>query len=251
MIEARWRFTTIAHAGRALLGPTSGECADSLLARLPAREPARVLDVGCGKGEWMVRALERLGGTALGIEPNPEFAADARARAETLLGAGRVRIEERDYAPGLVRDERFSLVICTGALRAFGDWDEALRAVARLVRPRGRALLGPTYWECEPAREYLDFLGAGPGSMHTLADTVARAAAAGWRVTAQHESTLAEWDEYEHAYAANVRAWCEAHPADPDAAAFRQRIERWALAYSRWGRDTMGYALMLLERPDD
>ena len=210
-----------------------------------------MLDVGCGKGEWLVRALERLGGTGLGIEPNPAFAADARVRAEARLGAGRVRIEEAEFAPELVGRERFPLVICTGSLHAFGDWDQALRGAASLVLPHGHALLAPGYWKREPARDYLDVLGAQPDEMHSLEDTLARAAAAGWQVIAAHESTAAEWDAYEHAYAANVRAWCAANAAESDAPAFRGRIERWAAAYARWGRDTMGYVLVLLQRRTD
>jgi hypothetical protein len=32
------------------------------------------------------------------------------------------------------------------------------------------------------------------------------------------------------------------------AADARERIARWAGAYARWGRDTMGYALIVLRR---
>lgn len=248
MSEARWRFTSIAHAGRSLLGPVSDARVDQFLARVSSRRHTRVLDVGCGKGEWLVRALERLGGTGVGIEPNPAFATEARERAAIRLGPDRVRIEECDYFRGILGSERFSLVLCTGSLHAFGDWDAALDAVAKLVRPEGLALMGPGYWKMEPAHEYLELLGAEPGEMHSLEDTVARAEARGWRVAEVHESTPAEWDDYEHAYAANVRRWCDANPNDPDAPGFRVRIDRWADAHARWGRDTMGYALLLLLR---
>lgn len=248
MSEARWRFTTIAHAGRALLGPVSDASVDQLLSRASSYWLPRVLDVGCGKGEWLVRAIERFGGTGVGIEPNPSFAADARERADIRLGPDRVRIEECEYFPGLLGSERFSLVLCTGSLHAFGDWDAALDAVATLVRPDGLALMGPGYWKIEPAHEYLEVLGAEPGEMRSLEDTVARAEARGWRVVTVYESTPAEWDDYEQAYAANVRAWCDANPHDPDAPGFRARIGRWADAYARWGRNTMGYALLMLQR---
>jgi len=79
-----------------------------------------------------------------------------------------------------------------------------------------------------------------------LRETIASAEAAGWRVVRCHESTLADWDDYEGAYAARVRAWLDARPLDPDAGAFRDRIERWSAAYAMWGRDTMGFALLLL-----
>jgi SAM-dependent methyltransferase len=246
--EARWRFTTIAHAGRSLLGPVSDASVEQVLSRVPARGPTRVLDVGCGKGALLVSALERWGGTGLGIEPNPAFAAEARARTDERLGSGRVRIVDSEFFFDGLRHERFDLVICTGALHAFGGWDAALRGIAPLLEPGGHALLGPGYWRRPPAPEYLASTGIAADEMEPLADILDRAAAAGWRRLAVHESTPAEWDEYEHAYAASVRSWCDAHADDAETRAFRSRIERWTDAYVRWGRDTMGYALVLLAR---
>jgi cyclopropane fatty-acyl-phospholipid synthase-like methyltransferase len=246
--EARWRYTTIAHAGRAMLGPVSDATAEAMLARLPPPGPARVLDVGCGKGALLVRALERWGGTGVGIEPNPAFAAEARTRADDRLGPGRARILDSDFTPGMLQAERFDLVICTGALHAFGGWDAALRGIAPLLEPGGHALLGPGYWRQAPEPEYLAATGIGADEMEALGGLITRAEAAGWRALAVHESTAAEWDDYEAAYAASVRGWCDANAADPDAGPFRTRIDRWADAYARWGRDTMGYALVLLAR---
>jgi cyclopropane fatty-acyl-phospholipid synthase-like methyltransferase len=247
--EARWRFTTIAHAGRSLLGPVSEATAEAMLARIPDRGPASVLDVGCGKGAFLVSAVERSDGTGLGIEPNPAFAVEARTCADERLGSGRVRIVDAEFDARHLEAERFDLVICTGALHAFGGWDAALRGIAPLLAPGGHALLGPGYWRQPPAPEYLSSTGIGADEMEPLAELLARAETAGWRSLAVHESTTAEWDDYEHAYAASVRSWCDANARDPDAAGFRARIDRWAQAYERWGRDTMGYALVLLARP--
>jgi cyclopropane fatty-acyl-phospholipid synthase-like methyltransferase len=245
--EARWRFTTIAHKGHALLGPVSDASAEAMLSRIDAVRPARVLDVGCGKGALLVRALERWGGTGIGIEPNPAFATEARARAEARVVAGRVRIIESHYRYEVVDGEQFPLVICTGALHAFVDWAKTPAGIPTLVAPGGHALIGPGYWRQRPAREYLECTGMARGELLSLDETLEHAREAGLRVAAVHESTPTEWDDYEHAYAANVRAWCDANPHDPDAPAFRERIERWAEAYAHWGRDTMGYALLLLQ----
>jgi len=246
--EARWRFTTIAHAGRAVLGPISDASADSMLSRIDASSPKRVLDVGCGKGALLVRALERWGGAGIGIEPNPAFAAEARALADERLGPERLRIIERDYQREDLDGERFPLVICTGALHAFGDGNTTAPGLRKLLLPGGHALAGPGYWRQYPAREYLDSTGIPSDAMEPLDDLLEGVKQGGWRLLAVHESTQAEWDEYEHAYAANIRGWCDANPRDPDAPAFRARIDRWADAYKRWGRDTMGYALLLLQR---
>lgn len=243
-----FRFTTIAHASHTWLGPVSEASVDRLLARVPRDPECRVLDVGSGKGELLVRAIEKLGGTGVGVEPNPAFAVDARERAARRLAPGTVQIVESKLADTALPEHGFSLGICTGSIHAFGDWPAALEGMARLVTPDGWALLAPGYWRRSPDPTYLSALGGSEDQLHSLLRTTAMARAQGWQVIACHESTLAEWDAYEDAYAANVRAWCRAHPADPDAAGFAARIEKWATAYRTWGRDTMGYALILLRR---
>jgi len=247
-----FRFTTLAHAGRDLLGPLSALDIDAMLARVPEGEPpGTVLDIGCGKGEILVRTLERFGGTAVAVEPNPAFVTDARARIAARLGAGRVVIHQANYADAPLPATPFGLAICTGSLHAIGDWPATLAALARLVRPGGRALLAPGYWQRPPHPDYLVAFGGAASDHDFLPGTLALAGRMGWQVVAHHESSPEAWDEYEHAFAANVRAWCIANAADPDAGRFRERIERWAYAYSRWGRDTMGYVLMLLHRRID
>jgi len=245
-------FTTLAHEGRALLGPVDAASVEALLAQLPpAAEatPPHVLDVGCGKGEILARTLARVGGRGLGLEPNPSFAAAARTRLARDLPADRAVVLEARLADVPLPEHAFAVAICTGALHAFGDWRDALAGLARLVPAGGVALLGPGYWRRPPEPAYLEAFGGREDEQHSLPETLAIAEDAGWQVIACHESTPAEWDDYEGAYAARVRAWCDRHPDDPAAAEHRARIERWADAYAQWGRDTMGYALVLARRP--
>jgi cyclopropane fatty-acyl-phospholipid synthase-like methyltransferase len=244
-----YRFTTIAHADMGILGPLSPATVDAMLERLPIREDGlRVLDVGCGKGEILVRALLRTGGRGFGVEPNPAFAADARERALARLGPDRVRIVESAFDTSRLERGSFDVGICTGALHAFGDWKTALEGMKHLVAAGGLALLAPVYWKRKPHADYLAAMASEESEQDLLPDTLAAAEAAGWKVLACQESTVEEWDDYEHGYAANVHRWCDKHAKDHDAARFRERIEKWFAAYEKWGRDTMGYALMLLRR---
>jgi cyclopropane fatty-acyl-phospholipid synthase-like methyltransferase len=249
-----YRFTTIAHAGRELLGPVHAASLDALLERtagelraVSGAEP-RVLDVGCGKGEMLVRAIERLGGRGIGVEPNPAFAASARERIALRLPADRAAVLECEVQHANLPVGAFTVAICAGSLHAFGDWPEALKAIRSLTAPGGLALLGPGYWQRPPDAAYLAAIESAEDEMQSLAHTLGIAKDHHWQVLACHESTTAEWDEYESAYAANMRAWCDAHPEDPEAPAFRARIEDWNTAYERWGRGTMGYALVLARR---
>lgn len=249
-----FRFTTIAHRGRDLLGPVSAETLDAMIGELASALDAagvsqlRLLDVGCGKGEMLVRTLELLGGRGIGVEPNPAFAADARARIAARLPADQAAIVESELAQAALPDHAFTVVICAGALHAFGDWREALADVRGLVAPAGFAILGPGYWQRPPAPQYLAAFGGEEGEQQSLPLTLSAAEDAGWQVLVCHESSDEEWDDYEQGYAARVREWCDAHPGDPDTPGFRERIERWNAAYRRWGRTTMGYALLLLRR---
>lgn len=247
-----FRFTTLAHAERTLLGPLSPESVDALLSGITIQRPpltrARVLDVGCGKGEILLRAMRRFGATGTGIEPNPAFAAEVLARARAQGLEGDLVLHETPVAAAPIDGATFDLGICTGASHAFGDTPDALAALARLVPKGGWGVFGAGYWKREPDAEYLAAFGGSADELRPLEVTLALPAEAGWTVLSYHASTPPEWDEYEGSYAGSMRAWLAANPADPDAEPFRRRIETWNAAYQRWGRDTMGFVTMVMRR---
>ena len=238
-----YRFTTLAHAGRDWLGPVSPGTFGRILDTLPA-PPADVLDVGCGKGAMLAILLARHRAcVAIGIEPNPAFAAAAR---ESLGHAGvseRATVIVHPLERVTLPERGFDLVMCVGATQAFGDTHDAMAGSARLTRAGGHVLVGEGHWRRTPEPGYLDLLGCGPAAHTTLAGTTALGRNLGLEPVVSFESTPAEWDDYEDAYAAAVRAWADAHPDDPDAPAFRARIDRWSDGRRRWGHDTLGFAL--------
>jgi hypothetical protein len=172
----------------------------------------------------------------------------ARERARELGLTAHVTIEECRWQDLTAPPTGVALAICTGSVHAFGSFGDALTALHGVVAPRGLALVAPGYWKREPAPEYLTALGSTRDEQDDWDGTLARAEAAGWRVRHAHASTREEWEDYEHAYAANVRAWCAAHPDDPDAPAFMERITSWSALVESHGVDTLGYALLLLQR---
>ncbi len=243
----RYRWTTIAHAQRTLLGPIAAEVIASLMGSIE-RSPLAVLDVGCGRGAMLVGAMVRFGASGVAVEPNPHFAAAARALAEAGGVADALIIHNAEYAPSLLVRERFGLAMCMGATGAFGGYSGALSGLHKIVEPSGYAMIGEGCWRREPATEYLAVLGASREDMAQEPETRAAAEAAGWRVVRSHLSTVAEWDGYEDAYAGSMAEWLSENSRDPDAAGFRERLERWRNAYLDHGRDTLGFATYLLER---
>jgi SAM-dependent methyltransferase len=89
---------------------------------------ARVLDVGCGGGEFLAYCGER-GMVASGIDPDPDMVQLAIDRARD------VRVGEAEKLPW--DDSTFDLATAFNALQFAGDTDDALAEMVRVTRPGG------------------------------------------------------------------------------------------------------------------
>jgi SAM-dependent methyltransferase len=102
-----------------------------LLGAIAEVRPQRVLDAGCGSGEWA--AL--LTAPEIVCVDQSEAAVDAaRARG---LEALRANIELLPF-----EDESFDVVMCNWVLYHLDDLDQGLKEIARVLRPGGRFVGG-------------------------------------------------------------------------------------------------------------
>ncbi len=98
----------------------------------------RILDVGCGKGH-LVKALSELGIDAVGIDLNPNAADVAVVPRVRTMSATHLDFE----------DGAFDAVVSFHAIEHIPPIDEALREIARVVKPSGKVLL---VYPAEPIR---------------------------------------------------------------------------------------------------
>ena len=63
-----WKFYDITHREHTICNPTSGEKLDHLVGQLRLDAGARVIDIACGKGEFLLRLAETYGVNCLGID---------------------------------------------------------------------------------------------------------------------------------------------------------------------------------------
>ncbi len=243
------KFTTVAHADHDLLSPLSMEKIARVIELMDLDPGARVLDVGCGKAELLIRLVERYGAHAVGIDPNRAFLAEARATARRRVPGADLAFHPVAMADYTAVPGSFDLACCLGATQAFGDLGSTLGALRALVRPGGQILIGEGYWRRPPGAGYLEVLEAEPEELSDHAGNVAAGEAAGLICLYSLAASEDEWDHYEGLYLRAVERWLAWHPEDPDAAPFRARIRRWRDAYLRWGRDTLGFGLYLFRRP--
>ena len=134
---------------------------------LPA-PPARVLEVGCGRGE-LTTALAVAGYDIVGIDP-------AAPEGELFR---RLTLDEVDDT------ERFEAVVAAFSLHHIRDLDAALEKIASLLQPEGVLVVDEFAWDLldEPT---LDWFW---GQRRALAAAAADGAAPGSR-----EELRAEWD---------------------------------------------------------
>jgi SAM-dependent methyltransferase len=226
--------SVITHGDRAFANPLSEAAVGEAIAALELPARARALDVGCGTGELLARVP---GVFRVGIEPDADRAAKARERLDEVHEA---RFDEVRLAPG-----SFDLVCCVGSSHAIGRWNDALRVLASLTRPLGYALVGEGFWRRHPSRSYLDVLGGEEADLPDFDHLEAGAIDAGWALVRHHVASDADWADYEETLAANGE---RAYAANPDAG-----LREWLdAAAARWshpdGKDTLGFALLTLQR---
>jgi SAM-dependent methyltransferase len=243
-----FRFSALAHGDLALWNPLEDGQVARAIAALPAGATT-VLDIGCGRAEVLARVLEaRPAARGVGVDPSPFAIERARANLAARGLAERVTLRETKFDATDFERTTFDVVLCVGATHALADnLAAALVALRPLARPGGILVVGDGYWRREPDPAYLEFLGASAADYRDHGGNVAAAAEAGLSLVLAVETSLAGWDRYEGAYAANMHAYLAAHPDDPDAEAMRRRIDRWRDAYHRYGRDTLGFGLYVLK----
>ncbi|PPF53881.1 SAM-dependent methyltransferase [Clavibacter michiganensis] len=246
----RNRISDLAHAEHPIASPLGDDTVERLLATAVDGRSS-VLDLGCGDGTWLLRALRRDPAlTAVGVDHSDEGFARVRAQAEREGLSPRLRLIRAD-ARTWVSPDSFDLVLSVGASHAFGGLEPTLAAMAGHLRPGGRALVGECFWEQPPTRSVLELLGAREDDYGDLAATVELVAAAGWLPITGHVSTLREWDDYEWSWTGALARWALEHPDDPDRAQVLSASVEHRRVWLEGYRGTLGFLTMLLGRPQD
>ncbi|MGW2180594.1 SAM-dependent methyltransferase [Streptomyces sp. NPDC001732] len=234
-------------------GPFSEARAARTVDRLGRAAPARVLDIGCGWGELMLRVLAAVpGATGIGIDLNSQDLARGRANAEARGLGDRVEFvegsaAEKDHGPA-------DLVLCLGASHALSDAEppqhtaDALGALRRMVAPGGRVLLGEGFWQRPPTPAELDAMwpDARADEFHDLAGLVDLTVSAGFRPSWIETADGGEWEDFESGYQSDVEEWLATHPDHPLAEETRERVDRHRASWLRGYRGVFGMAYLTL-----
>lgn len=222
--------------------PLSTAHANTLLDKLDLYMGLSIADIGCGWGELLLRATERIG---------PQVHATGVDTDQFLLYRGRRNGAERSNLPvkfiqqpaGEFREKQ-DRAICIGASHAFGGTRAMLLHLAGIV-PKGRVLVGDMCWEKPPTDDAKGIFG---DEVLSLADLVTLCRETGWEVLSLTTADQREWDEFESGIRAGPREWLLANPEDPRAAGVREEQGRRENEYLTKYRGVLGMAYLVLGR---
>jgi SAM-dependent methyltransferase len=244
-----WKFYDITHREHVVCNPMSEEKLARLvnLLRLPAG--ARVVDIACGKGEFLIRLAEAYGIRGIGIDLSPFYSGEARKRLEARAPDADVTIKEMDgadFKPG--EPHSFALASCLGASWVFGGHSATLEALSSMVEPGGWVVVGEPYWLREPPEAYLEALELARNDFGTHCGNVEAGELRDLELVHTFVSNQDDWDTYEGLQWYAAAEYARSHQDDHDLPDLLERVSKEKSTYLRWGRDTLGWAIYVFRQ---
>ena len=232
--------------------PVSEQSMSRYIDALDLRDNARVLDVGCGCGEVLIRVCRRYQSIGLGVDSSQAFLAEARRRASSCEPDLRISFDEADARSLALEEDSFDLVMCLGATHAFGLGPDAVeRALGKmrsLVAAGGQILLADGYMKRPASPQYRQRIGDSIPDNLTHPSIIHFGHKYGLTPLAAWTSGVDEWDDFEWSYQRIVERKALEHPADDEVSKDLMRRRDWIDAYLKWGRDTLGYGTYLFRK---
>ncbi|KFY76611.1 hypothetical protein V501_05358 [Pseudogymnoascus sp. VKM F-4519 (FW-2642)] len=212
---------------------------NELLEQMRFSATTSIVDLGCGWGELLLRAIVRTGAKGIGVDTDP-LAIDRGLRAAREKG---VSVKFACQSAADWRDTR-DRAICIGSSHIFGGSRAMLQRLAEIV-PKGRVLIGDTFWERQPTDIAQEIHG---DDIPMLIDLVAMCRETGWEILNLTTADQREWDNFESSHRAGLRQWIIENPNSPKAQEIRERLDEREREYIMNYRGLLGFAYLVLGR---
>lgn len=243
-----WKFYDITHREHVICNPTSEEKLTRLVDLLRLPTDAQVVDIACGKGEFLIRLAEAYRVRGAGIDISAFHIADAKKRIATRVpdaGITFTQMDGADFCPD--QPHSLDLASCIGASWIFGGHAATLDALISMVKPGGWVIVGEPFWLQEPSGDYLEATGITREDFGSHSSNAGSGDQRGLDLVHTFVSSQDDWDRYEGLQWYATNEYAHTHPDDPDLAELVERVEKERAAYLRWGRDTLGWAIYMFK----
>ena len=90
-----WKYYDVTHKEHLVCNPTSVEKLNELIDLLALKSGSKVLEIATGKGEFLIRLVEKYNVSAIGVDLSPYHLGDAKKKAiERVPENDRRRLDE-------------------------------------------------------------------------------------------------------------------------------------------------------------
>jgi SAM-dependent methyltransferase len=245
-----WKYFAIGHEHHVYCNPLSEAKVDELIARLALPDKARVLDIACGKAEFLVRTARRWQCSAVGVDISPYFVADAHAKVEAAGLESAIEIVEANGREYDGKPSSFDAAVCLGASWIWDGLEGTLRALSSWAKPGGVIVVGEPFWRSAPS---LDHLKAAELTESIFSTHLGNAQTGlGLQLGLLHTIVSSEddWDRYEGYQWYAAEKYSRRRPEDPDTPELIAKMRKSRDNYLQWGRNEIGWAIyMFLKDP--
>jgi cyclopropane fatty-acyl-phospholipid synthase-like methyltransferase len=228
------------------MNPISEEKLDNFIELLNLNPGDSVLDIACGKGELLVKLVEKYGTTGVGVDKSPYCIKKCNQKAKERVSDANLVFYLMDGA-NYKSEKLFNLTCCVGASWIFSDHKGTLCALSEMTKPGGLILVGEPYWRKEPSRDYLEAEGMTRDSYRNHWENVKIGEKLGLKCIYTLDSDHYAWDHYETLHWWAVEDFLRENPDEPERKEIFESNERAKEIYLKWGRDTMGWSLYLFK----
>ena len=240
------RFYVVAEAEHELQNPTSEDKLLALGRRLGLGPESRVLDIASGRGGPALLLAREFGCTIEGVEIAPEFHAVAEERIAAAGLQELVTFRLADASQETLPAGAYDAALCLGASFVWGGLAGTLDVLEPAVRAAGSVAVGEPYWRRLPLPEGYEDRGE---PFTTLEGTVDVFESGGLRAVSMIASSDDDWDRYETLHWHAVERWLAENPEDPEASEIEARYRQEKRKYLRFGREYLGWAIVVGWRP--
>ncbi len=244
-----WKYYDIIHQRHIVMNPVDETKLEQLYDLLELKRNATVIDFGCGKGEMLIRLVEKYDIKGLGIDKSPYCVREAEKRKRQRVPEADLRFLEMDgvqYKPET--GESSDLAMCIGATWIYGSYRNTVRALGEMTRSSGFVMVGEPFWRTNPPHEYLQSVGLSADSFDTHHGNVTTGESEGLRLVCTLVSSEEDWDRSEGLHWYTAAEYALTHPRDPDVKELLARDSKERESYLRWGREVLGWAIYLFRK---
>ena len=244
-----WKYYDNTHKKHIVLNPMSIDKLDGLFSLLNLKSGSKVLDIACGKGEFLIRLVELFNISGTGVDISPYFLKDFKEKKNERVANSDIKLLEMDgakYRPKT--NELFDLTMCIGASFTYDGFIGTINALKKMTKPSGMIILGEPYWLKEPDEEYLKMSGIKKEEYNSHYGNIDIGEKEGLKCIYTLVSNHDDWDHYETLQWWSAYDYITVNPNDPDNSELLNEIEKAKMGYLLYGRDTLGWAIYVFKR---